>query len=145
MHFKKIFFIILTFIYISSYAQTGLVVDVNFNDCIIKDDGTLKTDITILGDISCECGLDGESLEFDGIDDALVFNNSINSIFSDDFTIEFYFSVFNQNDVVDILSYKNECSSDSSFSLQYLPSIDEIRFIARDSEFENVELSIALD
>jgi len=126
-------------------SQDRVVVDVNFDGCTIEDKGENNLTIVQVGNAGCECGVSGNSLEFNGTDDGISLNGNINSLFDKDFTMEFYFSVLNKRDIVDILSLKSDCNSDSSFSLTYLPSIHEIRFLARESEFLNVELSIPLD
>lgn len=145
MYFKYISLFIFSFFIFESNAQVSPIVDIDFNNCTIVDNGSLNSGISILGNAGCDCGLIDESLEFDGNDDALTLDSKINSYFNNDFTIEFYFSIFNTQDIVDIFSFKNECSSDSSFSLQYLPSIKELRFYTKESDFETVELDLNLD
>ncbi len=125
-------------------AQTPIV-DVDFDDCNIVDNGSLAAKLILIDDAKCECGLEGESFEFDGVKDGINFDDKVNFLFNSDFTLEFYFSVFNKFDIVDLVSFKNECSGDSSFSIQYFPSINEVRFLARGSEFVNIELRLPLD
>ena len=145
MNIKYILLFFLSFIIFESNAQFSPLVDIDFNNCTIQDNGSLNSSISVLGNAACDCGLIDESLEFDGNDDALTLDSTINAYFNNDFTIEFYFSIFNTQDIVDIFSFKNECSSDSSFSLQYLPSIKELRFYTKESDFETVELDIIID
>ena len=132
-------------LFIFSLTSQTPIVDVDFNDCNIVDHGSLGVNPILINNATCECGLVGESFEFDGVKDGINFDDKANFLFNSDFTIEFYFSVENKFDITDIVSFKNECSSDSSFSIQYYPSINEIRFLARGTEFENVELRLPLD
>lgn len=144
MFIKNIYTILLLGATTILFSQTP-VLNLSFDGCIMETTGSIEVKVFPLSITSCDCGLVGDAMEFDGLTTALAFEDKINSVFNDDFTIDFYFSVLNKHDVVDILSFKKDCNSDSSFTLQYLPSINEIRFLIRGSEFQNVELSIALD
>jgi len=126
------------------FSQTP-VMDLSFDGCILDAKGSLDVQVIPLSVTSCDCGLEGEAMEFDGNISSLAFDDKINPVFNSDFTIDFYFTVLNKHDIVDILSFKKDCNSDSSFTLQYLPSINEIRFLARGSEFQSIELSMELD
>ena len=133
------------FDYILLTAQIQPVVYVGFDTCKVQDKGSLGTVITTIGEPDCECGLQGESFDFDGIRDGLVFDSKVNPLFDKDFTIEFYFATYNRYNITDILSFKNECSGDSSFSLQYLPTISEIRFFAKGPGLSSIEIDVRLD
>ncbi len=141
--------LLLLFIFISTgiylNAQPIPVVDLSFDACSVIDSGTIKSNVKVSGNPECVCGLVGDSYEFDGVSDAVYFDSSVNYVFNSDFTIEFYFSVYNTQDIVDIVSFKNECVSDSSFSLQYLPSINQLRFYANHSQFKSIEIDVPLD
>lgn len=144
MSFKFFSLLIFSFLVLSLNSQTPIV-DVDFNDCNIIDKGSLGENIILINDAECSCGLVGESFEFDGVKDGINFDNKVNFLFNSDFTLEFYFTVDNRFDIVDLVSFKNECSGDSSFSIQYYPSINEIRFLAKGSGYENIELKLPLD
>ncbi len=143
--YKILFLLFIIFSGIFSYAQSNPVVNMSLDACTAIDNGTANSNIDVLGNPECVCGLSGDAFEFDGISDGLYFDNKVNNVFNSDFTIEFYFSVFNNQDIVDIISFKNECNSDSSFSLQYLPSIKQLRFYANESQFKFIEIDVPLD
>ncbi|MBK7093602.1 MAG: gliding motility-associated C-terminal domain-containing protein [Saprospiraceae bacterium] len=140
MFLKKLaYFIFLSFVV--SGVGSQVAVNVDFNACVANDKGSIGSQLTISGNVGCDCGLKGESFDFDGIDDGLTFDQKVNPLFNKDFTIDFYFSSYNVEDVVDILTLSNDCLIDSFFTLQYLPTINSIRFLAK----ENVSNSIFLD
>jgi hypothetical protein len=120
-------------------------VDIDFNSCTLTDNGSLGIDITTSGNIDCACGLIGESLEFNGINAGLTFGTQVNYVFNDNFTIDFYFSPFSSSDITDILSFSKDCLVDSFFTLQYLPSINTIRFAARENIQHNILFDVELD
>jgi len=145
MYNKLLFSFIFVFIGFLLNAQPEPVINLSFDACSLIDSGTLNSTVDVVGNPKCVCGLKGDSYEFDGVYDGVYFDNKVNDIFNSDFTIEFYFSVFNTQDIVDIISYKNECNSDSSFSLQYLPSIKQLRFYVNQSQFKSIEIDVPLD
>ncbi len=142
---KKLFFILLLFTVYSLNAQYTPVVDLNFDACAALDHGSVASNVSVLGNPSCECGLVNDAYEFDGESDGIIFDDKVNYLFDKDFTIEFYFSIYNSYDLVDLISFKNECNSDSSFSLQYLPSIDQLRFYANQNQSKSIEIDVPLD
>lgn len=144
MSFKFFYFSIFLFISINLVAQAP-VVNVSFDDCNIIDEGSISSQLILINDAECVCGLNGESFEFDGVKDGIDFDDKLNFLFDSDFTLEFYFTLNNKFDIVDLVSFKSVCRSDSSFSIQYYPSIKELRFLGRGSEFQSVELKIPLD
>lgn len=137
----KKYFIILLSVLLLSNMHSQVAVNLDFNSCVAKDNGKLGSQITIFGNVACECGLLGESFDFDGINDGLLFDQKVNPLFNKDFTIDFYFSPYNADDVVDILTFSNDCLVDSFFTLQYLPTINTIRFVAK----ENINHTVTMD
>jgi gliding motility-associated-like protein len=144
MILKKFLYFIILIVYVSE-ATSQLAVNVDFNSCVAGDKGSIGTQLTVTGNIGCDCGLKGESFDFDGIDDGLTFDKKVNPLFNKDFTIDFYFSSYNVEDVVDILSFSNDCLIDSFFTLQYLPSINSVRFIAKENVSNNIFLDAKID
>lgn len=139
--------LIITSLFLLSFCDytNSQVVYVGFDNCEISDNGSLGSEITVSGNIGCTCGLVGESLDFNGIDAGLTFDSKVNPVFNDDFTIDFYFSPYSSSDITDIVSFSKDCLVDSFFTLQYLPSINTIRFAARENVQHNVLLDVALD
>lgn len=112
MFLKKLaYFIFLSFVV--SGVGSQVAVNVDFNACVANDKGSIGSQLTISGNVGCDCGLKGESFDFDGIDDGLTFDQKVNPLFNKDFTIDFYFSSYNVEDVVDILTLSNNCLIDS--------------------------------
>ncbi len=131
--------------YSHAISQVSPLVDVGFDNCALEDVGSVGVGVSMVGNISCECGLVSESMGFDGANDGLVLDKDVNFLFNRDFTMEMYFSVLNASDIVDLFSYSRSCDSDSSFSLIYLPSVKKLRFIARQNISRTVELDVDID
>jgi len=132
-------------IWIPVFSQVPPVVHVSFDSCTAVDEGTLGSSIAVAGEPECVCGLTGESFYFDGERDGLAFDGKVNPLFDKDFTLEFYFSVYNMHNITDLLSFKNKCVSDSSFSLQYLPTIKELRFLVKGPGHSSIEIDVKVD
>lgn len=144
MSVKKVFFFL---IIISStvFLNSQSVVNIDFNDCTTKDRGSIGSSVTIVGNAGCECGLTENSFEFDGIDDGLVFDNKVNPLFNKDFTIDFYFSIYNATDITDLMAFSNECLVDSFFAIQYIPSIKTLRVLLKENANNSLQLDAKVD
>lgn len=125
-------------------AQKSPLVSYSFDACDAAGAGISGYDATMNGTLDCVCGLVGESFSFNGGGDALVFPDTLNALFFDDFSIDFYFSLTGVTDVTDILSHRNACNSDSIIALRYFPNSNELLLeLAKDIagyEFVRVEL-----
>lgn len=106
-------------------AQTPFV-SYSFDSCDASGTGQSGLDGVLQGSVDCVCGLAGESLELDGMGEAIVFPPELAEVFLDDFTIDFYFSIDEVTDVIDIFSYRRLCNTDSLVSLKYYPSNNEL-------------------
>jgi gliding motility-associated-like protein len=79
--------------------------------------------------MSCDCGINGDMIEFDGIDDFIEFDTAYTEYFQNDFSISFYFMLNNPTNPVDILTVqRTECKKDSSMTCKYVPVTNEILF-----------------
>ena len=131
---RNIYILSLVFLVISvgnSQDPAGKIAHYDFNGCVLTEIVGNFGDGIINGEPGCVCGSEGDAFEFDGVDDFVDFGNDINTVFDSDFTISFYFREGNSTEPVDIISYRPTCTRDSSFSIRYIPAINEI----------NVELS----
>lgn len=73
-------------------AEKGLVAWYTFDQCDARDDSEGGSDGQLFGDITCKCGVAGEGLMLDGIDDYIEFHGNVNLYFTtSDFTVSFYF------------------------------------------------------
>ncbi|MEZ4907482.1 MAG: gliding motility-associated C-terminal domain-containing protein [Saprospiraceae bacterium] len=145
-YLKGFILIVLNFILFNmSFSQVVPVVNVSFDSCGIQDTGSLGATLEASGDIGCYCGLVGNSAEFDGIVDGLNFGYEVNPLFDTDFTIEFIILHTIILDLVDLLTYSNECLTDSFFTLQYIPTISDLRLIVKETETRLVQIDMNID
>ncbi|HFA51080.1 MAG TPA: LamG domain-containing protein [Bacteroidetes bacterium] len=81
----------------------GLVAHYTFNKCVVNDETKNCPDGNIFGKPGCHCGVEGNALFLDGLDDYIEFPGIVNRCFNTtDFTISFYikpgkYSVFKQS------------------------------------------------
>lgn len=124
----KIFqIVLLTLAYTLIYGQSPIV-SYDFDNCDASNAIGTGFDGQINGAVDCLCGLNGQSVEINDLGENIKFSSDLIDIFSDAFTIDFYFSLNNVSDVIDILSYRNDCGTDSLMSLKYFPANNKLLF-----------------
>lgn len=103
-----------------SELNNGLVAHYSFNTCAAPDLTDGGSDGEIFGQPNCLCGVEGNALFFDGLDDHVQFPGAVNRVFgTTDFTVSFYvkpskYSVFRQS----LLSKRMTCDDYTHFDLQ---------------------------
>jgi gliding motility-associated-like protein len=78
-----------------------------------------------IGDPTCDCGVKGRALEFDGGDDEVILSGDVSGLFrKQDFTISFYFKVRDIDSPVPMIIMANQdsCKFENKFSVSYRPS-----------------------
>jgi gliding motility-associated-like protein len=127
--FSSVLWVFLLFILAINYneitAQKQPIASYDFDNCTLNEQYSFTESAIAVNPSSCGCGLENESLTFNG-SQSLAFPSSLNQLFYDDFTIDFYVSIQPGDKPVDILSVKASCSLDSSIYLRYLPQTDEM-------------------
>ena len=100
--------------------KDGLVAHYDFNDCRPHDLTDGGSDGQIYGELNCLCGVEGNALFFDGINDYMEFPGPVNHCFNTtDFTVSFYFkpgkySIFPQS----MLAKREWCEDTVMLDLQ---------------------------
>lgn len=136
---------ILTVITAIPLGAQSLVADIDFDDCTAMDLTGINPAGIINGSPVCNCGIEGEAILFDGVDDYVEFDNSYTDYFQNNFTLSFYFMLDNSNNIVDILSLqRGDCSKDSSMTIKYIPITNEIQVEYSQSFGQSVRLTSTL-
>ncbi len=103
--------------------QNGLVAYYSFESCNAKDVSLNNSDGIVFGDPFCDCGVEGNGLYFDGVDDYAAITGNVEAYFEDTrFTLSLYFRLDDNQGTYDILSKRTDCDFDHSFSVRYTPS-----------------------
>lgn len=114
-------------IFLMSLTSTWAQVDVgqalkarySFDQCDGQDDTGNNSTGTIEG-AQCQCGVSGESLFFDGVDDHIQFQGNINEYFkANNFTISFYFKPSSSTPNTVLLSKYESCSDETGIIVRY--------------------------
>ena len=123
----------LFFIQTLSYSQegivNGLVAHYSFDDCAAlgRDDSGNNAEAIVQGDPACACGVLGNAINLDGVNDYLLFLGTISNAFNTiDFSISLYIKPTNPIGSQSILSKKESCSIDRAFSLRYISGANSI-------------------
>ena len=129
-YFKRAIWFTFLSLTLTAYQANGQsLANYNFNNCDFTDANSNFGDAATIFPPSCDCGLDGDGLYFDGNDDHLNFPTEIDSLMEEDFTISFYFQLDQIAPVLtDILSVRNTCNLDSFMSVSYNPVNESIKF-----------------
>lgn len=136
MIFNKLkFFVVLVFLLMAFLGESqtiqNLVGYYHFDDCKTTDSSpALQHEAKFLPDpdnVSCECGVRGQALAFNGINNELVFLGTVNNQFSTtDFTLSFYFKPYAKPGLMDILSKKSDCALGPGLSIRYKSNSGEL-------------------
>lgn len=126
------------------YFVKGQGANYSFDDCTFVDHTGAYDAAETIFPPSCDCGLSGQGLYFDGNDDHLIFPTEIDSLMTQDFTISFYFRFDEVTTRTDLLSVRSECALDSFLAVTYNPVSNQIAYeLAQDIgniQTENVAL-----
>jgi len=120
--FYIIFFLFVGFIP-SIWAQVdvtkALKARYSFDQCDGQDDSGNNSTGKVQG-AQCQCGVSGESLFFDGIDDYIEFEGNVNEYFkANNFTISFYFKPSSSTPNTVLLSKIESCTDETGLILRY--------------------------
>ncbi len=118
-------FFLFSIIYIGAGSQTttGLVAYYNFEDCDATDVSMNNSDGIVFGDPACDCGVQGNSLYFDGDDDYMVLAGNVETYFTDRvFSLSMYFQTDDSFGTHDILSKRAAGDYDQAYAIRYTPS-----------------------
>lgn len=112
-----------------SLSQSDRFLLYDFDDCTFEESGLTYESIGVGGNPSCVCGLNEMSVRLDGTNDFLDLPKSLTDSLSNDFTFDFYFTLDDLGQDLDIFSLRNACISlDSFMSLKYQSSLNELSF-----------------
>ncbi len=144
---RHIFFVLsCTLLSISALAQTnaGLVRYFTFDQCDGRDNGTAGIDAIVQNGPQCACGVSGNGLEFDGIDDAMIIPGTANLMNTIDFTISFYYKS-TAGASQDLLSRKEFCDNDHAFAIRVIPGSNTIVTQMRENNGKGTLFNNTLD
>ncbi|NND05010.1 MAG: T9SS type B sorting domain-containing protein [Saprospiraceae bacterium] len=101
----------------------SLVAHYSFENCDATDVSLNNSDGILFGNPTCECGIQGDALAFDGVDDYAVLAGNVESYFDADiFTLSMYFRTTDNAGVHDVLSKRSNCNLDRAFAVRYAPA-----------------------
>ena len=111
-------------------VDDGLIAHFPFDGYPVMDKSGNNNKAIMNGDTTLGCGVEGNSLRFDGLTTGVLFIGS--SLFDNfktgPFSVSFYFKPSNQvgNATLDIISKRGACNSDSTFAIRYTPVSNQI-------------------
>ena len=155
MTFNKLrFFFVLLFVSMSlwgiSQTTQNLVGFYPFDDCTTLDyspsnqqEAKFFPDATSM---TCECGVNGQALSFNGINNQLVFLGTVNNQFNTtDFTLSFYFKPYPKTGLMDIVSKRSNCDVSPGLSIRYKSNSGELIVEAVQDSAKRADFKIKID
>jgi gliding motility-associated-like protein len=129
-------------------AQTdeSLVAYFSFDDCTANESNGKETQNGLsAGNIGCECGVLGNSLSFDGLDDQVAFTGPlVNEISFIDFSLSFYFKPFSFNGTQDLISKRVDCNFQEAFAVRYVGRSNSIEVLLSENDSKFVLITAPL-
>lgn len=125
-YFVKLVLIICSMIFLGIRYASAQVVHYSFDSCDGVDEVLLQSNADLQGGITCDCGLVGQSVTMDGVNDRIIFPGELRDIFEQSFSLEFYFQINPVSGTTDILSFSTDCALDSNFTIRYLSNTNEV-------------------
>lgn len=122
----------------------GLVAHYSFDNCDGSNDGGNGTDALLINNPQCECGVKGNALKFDGIDDAMIIPGSDSYMNTADFTISFYYKSSTPA-TQDLISRRENCDNEHAFSIRVTPAINSISAQIAQNNSKDIILTENLD
>ncbi len=147
--FSILFLLVIPFLGVSQVNQ-NLVGYFPFDGCQTTDESpSAQHEAKFLPDqaaITCECGVEGDALYFNGIGDELVFLGTVNNQFSTtDFTLSFYFKPYSKSGLMDILTKKSNCTLAPGLSIRYKSNSGELLVEMVQDSAKRADFKIKID
>lgn len=94
----------------------------------------------ISGSPEAVCGIVGDGLAFDGMNDFVRFPDDFSTIFRQNFTLSFYFRPDGGTGEQQLFSYTNACNAAQQFEITYDPDLLELKVVYGESDRDQIEL-----
>ncbi len=118
-------FLFISFENIKAQPTIGLFRYFSFDNCDGMDDLGSGVNGLLLNNPGCDCGVQGNALEFDGLDDVMIIPGTGSIMNTVDFSISFYYKSA-AGGIQDLLSRREFCDNDRAFSIRVSPASNSI-------------------
>jgi len=135
----------------SAFSQDlsdALVAHYSFDACdnLEKEETGNNAPAVIVGDPECVCGVSGNALQLDGVNDYLLFLGTISNTFNTiDFSLSLYIKPTNGVGVQNIISKRDDCSDNRAFDISYASGSNFVRVELSQDETREAPVSGQLD
>ncbi len=110
---------------LNAQTNVGLFRYFSFDNCDGTDDIGSGVNGLLLNNPGCDCGVSGNALVFDGLDDVMIIPGTASIMNTVDFTISFYYKS-SAGGIQDLISRKENCDNDNAFSIRVSPASNSI-------------------
>jgi gliding motility-associated-like protein len=124
----------------------GLQAYFSFDDCTATDQTPNASVGTLSGGITCGCGIVGQAVKLDGIDDYVTFFGPINTYFDNsDFSVAFYYKSLSTFQERTILSKRSACDRFATFEIDLKANQNAVKCELNEDETHNATLEAPED
>ena len=140
--------LILTFT-IQAQTTTGLVAYYSFENCDATNDFPTSQgqyDGVVFGNPVCDCGVLGQGLSFDGINDYIqILGLEQTTLQTGNWSISFYFKPDSRTGFRSLISKLENCNEDNAFSVEYTGSLDEVKILVSETPGKQHDVQVDID
>ena len=141
-YFLTLALVVSSVFYAFSQTAVGLIAHYPFDTAYIDITGNSANTGIPVG-TSFSCGVDGNALLLDGVDDKVSFIGQVRDEFdTEDFSISFYFKATGFNGTQYLMSKRAlDCSSENVFSIRYVPNSKTINCLLLENGSKSVSIT----
>ncbi len=150
MKYRFLLFLLISPFWVIGQTQptNGLKAYYSFDNCDATDDTGNGSDGNLYGQPDCDCGVSGNALVMDGLDDYVIFFGSglVNTYFDDDdFTISFYYKNYGDASRKSILSKRASCDNANNLDIRLQSSQTDLYCELNETDSLNIKLTLPTD
>ncbi|MFK7808353.1 MAG: LamG-like jellyroll fold domain-containing protein [Saprospiraceae bacterium] len=152
MKFLTIFFSLFLVVSLSAQTNSGLVAFYTMNDGSMLDNTDNGSNGTLFGTTMDDCGVENGGIFFGGenqsngdVDHALILGPINNNFNTADFTISFHIKPRDFTSIKDIISKREDCTSENAFAIQYVTATNSINVVMSENSSKQANVSASLD
>ncbi|MEL6863852.1 MAG: LamG-like jellyroll fold domain-containing protein [Bacteroidota bacterium] len=137
--------------WLSAQPTRGLAAYYSFDGCPfpdnqIDDESGNGSNGQTIGDPACGCGVRGDAIFMDGIDDRIVFLGTVNNQFNKkDFSISLYVKPTNYISTMDLISKRVDCDEVNAFGINLQPGSNQVGVTFSENSSKRASVATNLD
>ena len=134
---------------LTAQPTTGLVAYYSFENCDATNDFPTSQgqyDGVVFGNPVCDCGVSGQGLRFDGLDDYVqILGLEQTTLQTGNWSISMYFKPSSRTGFRSLISKLENCNEDNAFSVEYTGSLEELKVLVSETPGKQHDVQVGID